>query len=89
MKRTTPSTDSRRILARASAKPDLNALRSDLASALITRGTVQTRQDAAQRVRFNEWEGQSPDFRKHAEDLGREARPSRAPPIPGRSWSMP
>jgi hypothetical protein len=76
MKRKPPlSTDSRRILSRASAKPDLSALRSDLASALVARGTVQARQDAAQRVRFNEWEGQSDDFRKHAEDLGRDALP--------------
>lgn len=69
------STDSKRILARARARPDVNALRSDLASALVTRGTVQNRQSIAQRVRFNEWEGQSDDFRKHADDLGRAAAP--------------
>jgi hypothetical protein len=69
------TTDSRRILARASAQPDLDALRADLASALVTRGTMQNRQDNAARVRFNEWEGQSEDFRKHADDLGREALP--------------
>lgn len=69
------STDSRRILARAATEPDLNALRSDLENAIVTRAEVQRRQRESQRVRLNEWEGQSADFRKHADDIGAPATP--------------
>lgn len=69
------NSDSTRVLARARNKPDLSALHSDYASALALVGTVRARQSVAGSVRFNEWEGQSDDFRKHAEDLGREATP--------------
>ena len=68
-------TDSKRILAAASAEPDLSALATDLATSLALAATVRRRQDVASRVRYNEWEGQSDDFRKHAADLGKEAMP--------------
>lgn len=71
----TKTTDSKRILARAREKPDLDALRSELGVVLAQAGTVRDRQTAAARIRYNEWEGQSDDFRKHADDLGEEAMP--------------
>ena len=71
----TKSNDSKRILARAREEPDLDALRAELDCVLAQAGNIRERQETAGRIRFCEWEGQSEDFRKHADDLGEEATP--------------
>lgn len=54
---------------------DLKELKTDLETIIADGTEVWQRQDRAQRVRFNIWEGQSEDGRKHAEDLGKDPRP--------------
>lgn len=59
----------------ASEQPDLPALLAELEVVLEHAATVHERQAHADGVRFNEWEGQSVDCRKHADDLGEEPSP--------------
>lgn len=72
--------DPRRLLARAAAVPDLNALRTELESVLASAPAVRTRQRLASDIRLNRWEGQSEDYRKHAEDIGDDAKPFEGAP---------
>ena len=65
----------RRLARMTETEPDLDALRAELGAVMTQAGTVRSRQEAAARVRFCDWEGQSDDYRKHAGDLGREALP--------------
>ena len=53
----------------------VRALRADLDDRLAEASVVWSRQKEAQRVRDCEWEGQSVDGRKHADEIGEEARP--------------
>jgi hypothetical protein len=64
------TTSSRRIVARATMAPDITALQNELNATLAQCGMVRGRQDTAARIRFAEWDGQSDDYRKHAEDIG-------------------
>ncbi len=68
---TTPSS----ALAKASIKPDLDSIRAELDSVLSQAGDIQARQMAASCVRYALWEGQSDDYRKHAEAIGDVAKP--------------
>ena len=54
---------------------ELTTLRSELADIIDQGHEVWDRQRQAQRVRFNQWDGQSADGRKHADDLGTDALP--------------
>ena len=49
---------------------ELVELRADLADIIDQGQEVWARQRQAQRVRFNQWDGQSDDGRKHAADIG-------------------
>jgi hypothetical protein len=53
----------------------LRALADDLGSVLIHSPAIRARQRNADRDRLHRREGQSDDYRKHAEDLGEEALP--------------
>lgn len=72
--------DSARTLARAAATPDLDALRTELAAVLSQAGLIRGRQNAAQNTRLCRWDGQSDDYRRHEEDLGRPAAPFEGAP---------
>lgn len=50
-------------------------LRRELGAIIADSTEIWTRQAQARAVRFNLWEGQSRDGRKHREDLGEEPRP--------------
>jgi hypothetical protein len=63
-----PKLDSARVLARAAAVPDLDALRTELSAVLAQAGSIRDRQTRAQDTRLNRWEGQSDDYRKWDED---------------------
>lgn len=54
---------------------ELQDLRHDLETCIALGTEVWQRQDRATRVRFNLWDGQSDDGRKHSDALGEEARP--------------
>lgn len=66
---------SARKVAMASAKPEVEALRDELAVVLEDAGTINGRQARADGVRFNQWDGQSDDNRKHGEAIGEEPAP--------------
>lgn len=53
----------------------MRELRAGLEETIAAYGEVWQRQDGAARVRFNVWEGQSEDGRKHGADLGEAALP--------------
>lgn len=58
-----------------SAEEEVKELKAELAT-IISAGTeIWQRQAQARAVRFNQWDGQSHDGRKHRDDLGQEARP--------------
>lgn len=59
-----PKHDSVRVLARAASVPDLEALRTELATVLSQAGGIRDRQVRALNTRTNIWEGQSEDYRK-------------------------
>jgi hypothetical protein len=63
-----PKPDSARVLAQAAASPDLDALRTELATILAQAGGIRDRQTRAQNTRLCRWEGQSEDYRKWDED---------------------
>jgi hypothetical protein len=75
-----PSLTSARILAAATVKPDLDALTSELQTVLAQAGAIQSRQTTAHDLRHNIWDGQSDDFRRHAEDIGDKAQPFEGAP---------
>lgn len=54
---------------------DMQELRTGLETIIGLGSEVWERQDRAQRVRFNVWDGQSEDGRKHREDLEEEPKP--------------
>lgn len=72
--------DSARLLARAAAKPDLSALRTELATVLAQSGGIRDRQSRAQNLRLCRWDGQSDDYRKHEDDIGGPAKPFEGAP---------
>lgn len=74
-----PKLDSARVLARAAAVPDLDALRTELATVLSQAGAIRDRQSRAINIRQNHWEGQSDDFRKWDD----EAEDGQAKPFNG------
>lgn len=63
-----PKPDSARTLARATAEPDLDALRTELSTVLSQAGAIRDRQSRAGNTRLNRWDGQSADYRKWDED---------------------
>lgn len=75
-----PQTDSTRILSRAAAVPDVEALHTELAYVLSQVGVVRNRQQRALDTRLCRWDGQSEDYRKHEEDIGDEAKPFEGAP---------
>jgi hypothetical protein len=58
----------------------LKEVRTELDDIASNGTQVWARQEQARVVRFNEWEGQSTDGRKHFEDLGEEALPFEGAP---------
>lgn len=58
----------------------LREIRNDLECVAGNCQEVWTRQETARQVRFNEWEGQSPDGRKHADSIGSDALPFEGAP---------
>lgn len=67
----------------------VSELRTALADIAADGAEIWSRQERAHRVRFCQWEGQSPDGRKHSSDLGDDAWPfegaadSRVPLVDG------
>jgi hypothetical protein len=58
----------------------LAELRTDLEQQIGLGAEIWQRQKQAHDVRYNRWEGQSADGRRHADALGREARPFEGAP---------
>lgn len=54
---------------------DLREIRTDLEAIVSDGMEIWQRQEASARCRFNVWDGQANDGRKHAEALGEEAMP--------------
>lgn len=54
---------------------ELHELRAELEQIMADGVQVWQRQEEARNVRFNVWEGQSPDGRKHAEAMGEDPLP--------------
>jgi hypothetical protein len=54
---------------------DIRELRTELEQIIADGLEVWQRQDEARNVRFNIWEGQSPDGRKHAAAMGTDPLP--------------
>ncbi len=63
-----PKPDSARVLSRAATVPDLDALRSELATVLSQAGGIRDRQVRATNTRTCVWDNQSDDYRKWDED---------------------
>lgn len=58
----------------------LKELREELDQISADGTMVWQRQDRARAVRFNEWVGQSPDGRRHSDDMGMDALPFEGAP---------
>lgn len=74
------SLTSARALAQAAPEPDLDAIHAELLTVISQTGSIQSRQQVADDLRKNIWDGQSNDYRRHEEDTGAKARPFEGAP---------
>lgn len=75
-----PQPTSASKLSRATTAPDLDALRTELATVLAQSGGIRDRQDRARNTVQCIWEGQSTDYRRHEADTGEPAAPFEGAP---------
>lgn len=67
-------------MSRTDDTEEIKELRDELEIIMADGTEVWQRQERARQVRFCEWDGQSPDGRKHASDLGEAALPFEGAP---------